>query len=284
MSRDLTWLCMVIRIHHVLYRIGASCTNCGVWRPTDGLCSRCLDLPYCKVWLVTQSTRHTGVRMPIYHLIQLNVRLSFCCMFVYISLYTCPFARLFVHMSHIGILSTVDTTQHIRNFYRTTHMHSADYAVVTCLSDRSSLCLSDSPSVYHTTGLPPCTGRKNTDIYGINYPYIMFTAMCPYVCLPLLYVPFVHFYDCLSICFYHLWACLNIASKTSKSIILHLLISFWLLLPLFRRLLHTDPKTMTVYLSVSLSFACLDMHTYSYASVTFTNNLSRRRLMVGAVV
>ena len=49
MSRDLTWLCVVIRIHHVLYRIGASCTNCGVRRPTDGLCSRCLDLPYCKV-------------------------------------------------------------------------------------------------------------------------------------------------------------------------------------------------------------------------------------------
>jgi len=48
-SRDLTWLCVVIRIHHVLYRIGTSCTNCGVRRPTDGLCARCLDLPYCKV-------------------------------------------------------------------------------------------------------------------------------------------------------------------------------------------------------------------------------------------
>ena len=40
---------MVIRIHHVLYHIGTSCTNCGVRRPTNGLCSRCLDLPYCKV-------------------------------------------------------------------------------------------------------------------------------------------------------------------------------------------------------------------------------------------
>ena len=29
------------------YRIGASCTNCGVSRTTNGLCSRCLDLPYC---------------------------------------------------------------------------------------------------------------------------------------------------------------------------------------------------------------------------------------------
>jgi len=52
---------------------------------------------------------------------------------------------------------SVDTTQHIRNFYRATHMHSADYAEATCLSDRSSLCLSDSPSVCHTTSLPPCT-------------------------------------------------------------------------------------------------------------------------------
>jgi len=28
--------------------IGGSCTNCGVSRTTNGLCSRCLDLPYCK--------------------------------------------------------------------------------------------------------------------------------------------------------------------------------------------------------------------------------------------
>jgi len=49
LSRDLTWLCVVIRIHRVLYHIDTSCTNCGVSRPTDGLCARCLDLPYCKV-------------------------------------------------------------------------------------------------------------------------------------------------------------------------------------------------------------------------------------------
>ena len=153
------------------------------------------------VRLSVKQCRSSYLRLSVYLLcsyanillVHLNVRLSFCCMFVYISLYTCPFARLFVHMSHVGILSTVDTTQHIRNFYRTTHMHSADYVVATCLSDHSSLCLSDSPSVCHTTDLPPCTGRKNTDIYGINCPYIMFTAMCPYVCLPILYVPFVHF-------------------------------------------------------------------------------------------
>ena len=49
LSRDLTWLCVVIRIHRVLYHIGTSCSNCGVRRPSDGLCSRCLDLPYCKI-------------------------------------------------------------------------------------------------------------------------------------------------------------------------------------------------------------------------------------------
>ena len=40
---------MDIHIHHVWYRTGTSCSNCGVRRPTDGLCARCLDLPYCKV-------------------------------------------------------------------------------------------------------------------------------------------------------------------------------------------------------------------------------------------
>ena len=49
LSRDLTWLCVVIRIHRVLYHIDTSCTNCGVSRPTNGLCARCLDLPYCKI-------------------------------------------------------------------------------------------------------------------------------------------------------------------------------------------------------------------------------------------
>ena len=133
----------------------------------------------------------------------LSSSLSCCCRRVVVVIVhiivVVVMSSLFVRLSHIGILSTVDTTQHIRNFYRTTHMHSADYAVATCLSDHSSLCLSDSPSVCHTTDLPPCTGRKNTDIYGINCPYIMFTAMCPCVCLPLLYAPFAHFYDCLSV-------------------------------------------------------------------------------------
>jgi len=36
-------------------------------------------------------------------------------------------------------------------------------------------------------------------VFAFICPYIMFTAMCPCVCLPLLYAPFAHFYDCLSV-------------------------------------------------------------------------------------
>ena len=49
MLRYLKRLCVVICIHHVWYCIDNSCTNCGISRPTNGLCARCLDLPYCKV-------------------------------------------------------------------------------------------------------------------------------------------------------------------------------------------------------------------------------------------
>ena len=49
MSHDLKRLCVIICIHYVWYRIGTSCSNCGISRPSNGLCARCLDLPYCKV-------------------------------------------------------------------------------------------------------------------------------------------------------------------------------------------------------------------------------------------
>ena len=87
-------------------------------------------------------------------------------------------------------------------------------------------------------------------------------------------------YDQHSCCFYHLWTCCKHRFEDAE---FKNFASVDIVLPLFRRLLHTDPKTMTVCLSVSLSFVCLDMRTYSYASITFTNNLSRRRLMVGAL-
>ena len=35
-------------IPHRVRIIGSLCTNCGVSKTTNGLCSRCLDLPYCE--------------------------------------------------------------------------------------------------------------------------------------------------------------------------------------------------------------------------------------------
>jgi len=34
---------------YVWYCIDNSCNNCGISRPTNGLCARCLDLPYCGI-------------------------------------------------------------------------------------------------------------------------------------------------------------------------------------------------------------------------------------------
>ena len=117
---------------------------------------------------------------------------------------------------------SVDTTQHIRNFYRATHMHSADYAVATCLSDHSFPLSIRLSVVYHTTGLPPCTHE-------------FLSSFC--ICIPVhLPIHHIHTHNVLSV-----------------------FVTF------VRHPLNT-------YLSVSLSFACLDMRTYSYASVTFTNN------------
>ena len=63
-------------------------------------------------------------------------------------------------------------------------------------------------------------------------PYIMFTAMCPCVCLPhscILYAPFVHFYDCLStymsLCMsifmqiYYMYSCLSVCLLHSCAIL-----------------------------------------------------------------
>jgi len=153
---------------------------------------------------------------------------------------------------------------HVHDFYRATHMHSADYAVATCMSDRSSLCLSNSPSICHTTDLPPCThvflssffvsvcqytclsvtfirtiSSRYVCVFASICPYIMFTAMCPCVCLPhscILYVPFVHFYDCLStymsLCMsifmqiYYMYSCLSVCLLHSCAILaIHVCVS-----------------------------------------------------------
>ena len=88
-------------------------------------------------------------------------------------------ARLYIPVRSPVCLSVCHTSvfcRHIRNFYRATHMHSADYAVATCLSDRSYLCLSDSLSVYHTTGLPPCTHEFLSSFVSVfQYTYLSIT-------------------------------------------------------------------------------------------------------------
>ena len=85
-SRDLTWLCVVIRIHHVWYHIGASCTNCGVRRPTDGLCSRCLDLPYCKV--CKRHLNQSAFNEERHHICQVHLQIV---LFLHVTI-TCIFA------------------------------------------------------------------------------------------------------------------------------------------------------------------------------------------------
>ena len=77
---------MVIRIHRVLYHIDTSCTNCGVSRPTDGLCARCLDLPYCKVCKRhLQNNCFDEVQRKICQVyLQIVYHVTIICIFVYI--------------------------------------------------------------------------------------------------------------------------------------------------------------------------------------------------------
>jgi len=159
-------------------------------------------------------------------LIQLNVHLSFCYMFVYISLYTYPFARLFVRLSHVGILSTPLNISAIFTARRICIARTMQRQHV-CPTARHSVYLTLRPSVIRQASRPAhmyfclllfciCIPvhlpisitfiRTMSSIYVCVFasicPYIMFTAMCPCVCLPhssILYIPFVHFYDCLSI-------------------------------------------------------------------------------------
>ena len=224
----------------------------------------------------------------------LSSSLSCCCRRVVVVIIhiivVVVMSSLFVRLSHIGILSTVDTTQHIRNFYRATHMHSADYAVATCLSDHSFPLSIRLSVVYHTTGLPPCTHE-------------FLSSFC--ICIPVhLPIHHIHTHNVLSVFVTFVRHPLNTYLSVSLSFVYHTSglppctheFSFCICIPVHLPIHHIRTHNvlsvfvtfvrhpLNTYLSVSLSFACLDMCTYSYASVTFTNNLSRRRLMVGAVV
>ena len=131
LSRDLTWLCVVIRIHHVLYRIGASCSNCGVRRPTDGLCSRCLDLPYCKVCKIHLENNCFNEERR--HICQVHLQ-------IVLFFYTLP-SCVFLHTGtnciiiwHIAIV-----TRSLVCFYRTVKndaLNGALHSITSCLKLR----------------------------------------------------------------------------------------------------------------------------------------------------
>jgi len=125
-SRDLTWLCVVIRIHHVLYRIGASCSNCGVRRPIDGLCSRCLDLPYCKV--CKRHLENNCFNEERRHICQVHLQIV---LFFFYTLPLCVFL-------HTGTNWIISLSLHVLSsvFYRTVKNdvpYDALHSITSCL-------------------------------------------------------------------------------------------------------------------------------------------------------
>jgi len=119
LSRDLTWLCVVIRIHRVLYHIDTSCTNCGVSRPTNGLCSRCLDLPYCKICKRhLENNCFNGVQRKICQVyLQIVYHVTIMCI-----LHTLQIALLFLSLH---LLSSVFIELRKKTHLQTAHSHCA---------------------------------------------------------------------------------------------------------------------------------------------------------------
>jgi len=91
--RDLMWLYHIMRgytyiytlkatlpLHRVWHRvrvIAGSCTNCGVIRESDGLCARCLDLPYCKV--CKRHLSHSSFNGQQCHICQVPLHVAIAC-------------------------------------------------------------------------------------------------------------------------------------------------------------------------------------------------------------
>ena len=109
-------------------------------------------------------------------LVQLNVRLSFCCMFVYISLYTCPFARLFVHLSHVGILSTPLNISAI---------FTARRICIARTMPWQHVCPTAPPSVYLT--LHPSIIRQASRPAHM-YFCLLFVSVFQYTCLSITFI------------------------------------------------------------------------------------------------
>ena len=100
-----------------LYHIGASCSNCGVRRPTDGLCARCLDLPYCKI-----CKRHLPVCC--FNEVQRKI----CQVHLQIILFLHVTIMCILHTLQIGLLFHISLSLHVVSFvcYRTVKSGAPD--------------------------------------------------------------------------------------------------------------------------------------------------------------
>ena len=136
------------------------------------------------VCLSVKQCRSSYLRLSVYLLcsyanillVHLNVRLSFCCMFVYISLYTCPFARLFVRLSHVGILSTPLNISAIFTARRISIARTMPWQHV---------CPTARPSVYLT--LRPSIIRQASRPAHMNF-CLLFVSVFQYTCLSITFI------------------------------------------------------------------------------------------------
>ena len=119
--RGYVWLYAYLHIKDVLYRmcvIGGSCSNCGVSRTTNGLCSRCLDLPYCnKCRRHLNQSAFNGERR---HICQVHLHVTITCIFcipVQIGL-------LFDISLSLHVLSSVSAYRTVKNDVPYDELHS----------------------------------------------------------------------------------------------------------------------------------------------------------------
>ena len=108
---------------YVWCRIGTSCSNCGVRRPSHGLCSRCLDLPYCKV-----CKRH--LENNCFNVVQRKI-CQVHLQIVYHVTITCIFL-------HTGTNCIISLSLHVLSsvFYRTVKndaLNGAPHSITSCL-------------------------------------------------------------------------------------------------------------------------------------------------------
>ena len=117
---------MTLRGYVWLYRIGTSCTNCGVSRPTDGLCARCLDLPYCKI-----CKRH--LENNCFNEVQHNI----CQVYLQVVLFLHVTIMCILHTLQIALLFHMSLSLHVVSsvYYRTVKndaLYGALHSITSC--------------------------------------------------------------------------------------------------------------------------------------------------------